>query len=178
MRGTQAEGWLYAPLAIAASRCLTPRTFRSACASGFRCFTESSPSWPRFPWSPRAFHSARASGFPEEDRSHGVREGMPVPQSRRMLTSEARMAKRRQHPRERRAGCPQRTSGDGARAVPNRRGHREAPAFRSARASGFPEEHCSRLGLSGGAAHENGRASRGRPGLLSCFRLTRRVHQG
>ncbi len=36
-----------------------------------------------------------------------------------MPPSGARMAKRRRHPSERRTGCPQRTSGDGARAAPS-----------------------------------------------------------
>jgi hypothetical protein len=39
-------------------------------------------------------------------------------ESRRMMTSAARMAKRSQHPSERRTGCPKRTSGDGAWAAP------------------------------------------------------------
>ena len=38
-----------------------------------------------------------------------------------MQTSAARIAERRLHPRERRAGCPPRTSGDGAWAAPNPR---------------------------------------------------------
>ena len=43
----------------------------------------------------------------------------PCPESRRMPTSAARMAKRRRHPSERRTGCPERASGDGAWALPS-----------------------------------------------------------
>ena len=35
-----------------------------------------------------------------------TREGLPMPQSRRMQTSAARIAERSLHPSERRAGCP------------------------------------------------------------------------
>ena len=62
------------------------------------------------------------------DSESSVR-GCPCPESRRMLTSGARMAKRSQHPSERRAGCPKRTSGDGAWAAPNRGPPKPCPSW-------------------------------------------------
>ena len=63
-----------------------------------------------------------------------------MPQSRRMLTSAARMAERWQHPSEWSPGWAERTSGEGVRAVPNRRSKPKETAFHSACASGFPEK--------------------------------------
>ena len=107
----------------------------------------------------------------------GVREGLPVLRSRRMLTSAARMAERRQHPRERRAGCPQRTSGDGVRAAPNRRPNPKEIAFHSACASGFPEESRLRLGLPGGKSLAP-RASRRKVACASGFPEESRLRLG
>ena len=49
-------------------------------------------------------------------------EGLPVPQERALLAERSQDGEARAASRERRAGCPTRTSGDGARAAPSRRG--------------------------------------------------------
>ena len=74
---------------------------------------------------PDSPHRSRDCGFLEIDptrqrlpKSSNSARGCPCPGSRRMPPSVATMAKRRRHPSERRAGCPTRAPGDGARAAP------------------------------------------------------------
>ena len=98
-------------------------------SSGSSTADGSLPGWPGFRRRSEAawFRVLPAFSWVEE-------RDCPCSGSRRMPTNAARIAECSRHPRERRTGCPQRTSGDGARSIPDARG----PDPRTSRTDLFP----------------------------------------
>ena len=93
---------------------------------------------------------------PSDSNRSRFREGLPVPRSRRMPPSAARMAKRRRHPSKCRPGGPERTSGSRGMGNPDPRDDVLANPFQRNPAAGRYElSRGGRIALRSPSSHRS-----------------------